>query len=108
MFRKPNFFIVMLVLSLVMSACAPAKVEAPAVIESPAADLDGIKTYLLEKSSALTSGSQALKDASDRYFALAKASGFDYAALWAASPKGASGSSRFASTSGPMKPAPVP
>jgi hypothetical protein len=87
MFRKSNFFIAVLVLSLVVSACAPASVETPTATKNPATDLSGIKTYLLEKSSELTTSSQVLKDASDSYFALAEASGFDYAALWAASPK---------------------
>lgn len=87
MSRKSNFFIIILILTLLVSACAPANAETPAAAENPAADLSGIKTYLLDKSSALTTNSQALKDASDRYFALAETSGFDYAVLWAASPK---------------------
>jgi hypothetical protein len=49
-------------------------------------DLDGIKTYLLEKSSELTSSSKSLKDASDKYYELAQSAGFDYAALWESSP----------------------
>jgi hypothetical protein len=45
-------------------------------------DLSGVKSYLLDKCDTLNSSSLALKDASDRYFALANSSQFDYAALW--------------------------
>ncbi|MBK9925509.1 MAG: EfeM/EfeO family lipoprotein [Anaerolineales bacterium] len=82
MVRKTNIFIGTLIFILLASACAPAATEAPAVEQNiPATDLSGIKTYLLGKSSELTKSSQALKDASDTYYELAKASGFDYAAL---------------------------
>src|SRR6185503_15974538 len=46
-------------------------------------DLSGIKTYLLDKSSALMTSSKSLKQASDKYYTLAETAGFDYAALWA-------------------------
>jgi len=86
MVRKTNIFIVTLIFILLASACAPAATEAPVVEENvPATDLSGIKTYLLGKSSELTNSSQALKDASDKYYSLAEASGFDYAALWESS-----------------------
>ena len=40
----------------------------------------------MDKSSELTTSSKSLKEASDKYYQLAEASGFDYAALWAANP----------------------
>jgi hypothetical protein len=85
MVRKTNIFIATLILILLVSACAPAATEAP-VVEENTTDLSGIKTYLLGKSSELTSSSQSLKEAGDKYYELAKASGFDYAALWASNP----------------------
>jgi len=45
------------------------------VVEENTTDLSGIKSYLLEKSSELTSSSNLLKEASDEYSELAKASG---------------------------------
>lgn len=82
MVRKTNFIATLIVILLV-NACAPAPAEAPIVAENaPVTDLSGIKTYLLKKSSELTNSSQALKDAADIYYELAKTSGFDYAALW--------------------------
>jgi hypothetical protein len=53
-------------------------------------DLRGIKTYLLDKSSELTTSSKSLKESSDKYYALAESVGFDYAALWEADPSGVS------------------
>ncbi len=87
MVRKTNLFIFTLILVLLVSACAPAKTETPVIQENiTTTDLSGIKTYLLDKSSELTNSSQALKDASNKYFALAESAGFDYAALWASNP----------------------
>lgn len=81
MIRKTKYLIPMILL-LLISACAPAApTEVPAE-EASSTDLSGIKTYLLNKSSELTASSQSLKEASDRYYDLAEASGFDYAALW--------------------------
>ena len=44
-------------------------------------DLSGVKTYLLDKSTALQASTAKLKSASDRYYNLAKDAKFDYAAL---------------------------
>lgn len=90
MIRKTNIFIMMLILTLLASACrqvltenGTVVTEAPAVGEpTPSIDLSGIKTYLLKKSSELTNAAQALKGASDKYYELAKASDFHYAVLW--------------------------
>jgi len=85
MVRKTNFFLATLILILLMSACAGT--QAPVEEENTSTtDLSGIKTYLLDKSSELTASSGALKEASDKYYELAKSAGFDYAALWAANP----------------------
>jgi hypothetical protein len=70
-----------------MSACAPAVPATPVPEESvTTTDLSGIKTYLLDKSAELTSSSKSLKEASDNYYVLAEAAGFDYAAMWEANP----------------------
>jgi Imelysin len=45
------------------------------------ADLAGIKTYLLEQTVALKEATEELQVISDDYYTLAKARGFDYAAL---------------------------
>ena len=76
MVRKTNFFVVTLMLILLMSACAGT--QAPVVEETASTtDLSGIKTYLLDKTSELTASSGALKAASDKYYELANAAGFD-------------------------------
>lgn len=83
-----RLFIGLLVLSLLIGACAPAATEAPVVEEEHTAhtDLGGIKTYLMGKLAQLHGSSSTLKDASERYYALAEAAGFDYAAMWGANP----------------------
>ncbi|MFN2165072.1 MAG: imelysin family protein, partial [Anaerolineae bacterium] len=63
------------------SAAAPGPAAEPAPAK-PAADLDGIKTYLIDQATALKAGSGTLKAQTDRYYALAEAHGFDYARLW--------------------------
>ena len=50
--------------------------------EGPAADLDAIKTYLLGKTAELKEATTSLQEASQAYYDLAEAAGFDYAALW--------------------------
>jgi hypothetical protein len=87
MVRKRTILFTTLIFTLLMSACAPAAVATPVAEDGiSTADLSGIKTYLLDKSSDLTSSSKSLKEASDRYYALAEAAGFDYTALWESSP----------------------
>jgi hypothetical protein len=85
--RKRNILLKSLFFVLLMSACAPAAVTTPVAELNPSTvDLRGIKTYLLDKSSELTRSSKSLKEASDRYYALAEAAGFDYTALWESKP----------------------
>jgi hypothetical protein len=79
MFRKITFMAITLL--LLVSACAPAATEAR-VNEQPTTDLSGIKTYLLGKLSELAGSSASLKEASDKYYVLAEAANFDYAAMW--------------------------
>jgi hypothetical protein len=87
MVRTRTILFTTLIFILLMSACAPAAVATPLAEDGlSTADLRGIKTYLLDKSSDLTSSSKSLKEASDRYYFLAEAAGFDYAALWASNP----------------------
>ena len=86
MVRNRTIFFTTLILTLLMSACAPGAAT-PAIEENvPVTDLSGIKTYLLDKSSELTNSSKSLKEASDKYYALAESAGFDYAALWKSNP----------------------
>jgi hypothetical protein len=68
-----------------------APTPVPAASEQPAptsagADLSAIKTYLNEQARALKSDTAALKSHSDRYYELARAANFDYAALWSSQP----------------------
>ena len=87
MVLKRTILLPTLIFLLLISACAPAAVATPVTEENTsAADLSGIKTYLLDKSSALTGSSKSLREASDDYYALAEAAGFDYAAMWEAHP----------------------
>lgn len=87
MVRTRNTLAVILLFVLLISACAPAVAATPVAEEnSSSTDLSGIKTYLLDKSSELTSSSKSLKEASDKYYALAEAANFDYAALWESNP----------------------
>jgi hypothetical protein len=82
MFHKRNFLVIGLILALMMSACAPAATQAPVEDHTTHTDLSGIKTYLVGKTAELKAGSASLKAASDKYYALAEAAGFDYAKLW--------------------------
>ncbi|HXW00487.1 MAG TPA: imelysin family protein [Anaerolineae bacterium] len=59
------------------------QVEAAA---APKADLAGVKSYLLEQASELKTNTTALKEAGNKYYELAKAANFDYAALWQEKP----------------------
>jgi hypothetical protein len=50
------------------------------------ADLSAIKTYLLDQVATLKQHTAALKEASDRYYDLARGTNFDYARLWSERP----------------------
>lgn len=78
--------IFLLILMLLVSACAPAASAPSEGTDRSLTNLDGIKDYLLDKISALKASSGNLKSASDAYYELAKASNFDYAKLWASNP----------------------
>lgn len=54
----------------------------PAATTASTADLTAVKTYLTTKADELSAASATLQQASDRYYALAQAANFDYAALW--------------------------
>lgn len=70
--------------ALFLAACAPASGPAttPTPTTSVAADLGGIKTYLLDKTNQLKGSTASLQGLGQRYYDLAQAAGFDYAALW--------------------------
>jgi hypothetical protein len=59
---------------------APAEASAPG--QAPAADLSGLKAYLVGKTGALIASTAVFRTNSDRYYELAKAANFDYAQLW--------------------------
>jgi hypothetical protein len=61
---------------------APAAQQPAEAAAKSQADLDGIKTYLLGKTSALKEATAQLKQISDQYYDMAKAANFDYAQLW--------------------------
>ncbi len=67
---------------MLLSACAQPVATSAAKPKS-AADLDAIKTYLTGKTAELKTSTSALKTSSDRYYELAKAKNFDYAAMFA-------------------------
>lgn len=69
---------------LAVAGCAALPAAAPTATPSTALDLNGIKSYLLEKTGRLKQATAALKETSDRYYALAQEASFDYAALFAA------------------------
>lgn len=71
-------------LSLSLAACgAPApSTPTPSPAAAPQADLSAIKTYLLNKTRELKTGTAGVKAASDAYYDLAMAANTDYAALW--------------------------
>jgi hypothetical protein len=80
-----------LALPLLLAACgqAPASPAAPAATAAPApttaapvANLAGVKSYLSQQTTAFTEATAKLRANSDRYYELAKAANFDYAALW--------------------------
>ncbi|MBX3014709.1 MAG: hypothetical protein KF832_24530 [Caldilineaceae bacterium] len=72
----------------VFTACTPVAPQSTAPTAEPAAEaaapieLAGIKNYLLEKTTALSQATAALRDASDAYYTLAQATDFAYATLW--------------------------
>jgi hypothetical protein len=83
-------FAVLSALALALAACAPAAPAATPQATSPLAgqaDLSGIKTYLMGKLVELKTNTGALKDVSVRYYDMAKAADFDYAALWGQRPE---------------------
>ncbi len=97
MFRKlilPVFVTLLLALAPIVgflnkAGAADATVATPEPVIAAAtasvasvADLNGVKTYVIEKSTALKDGATLLQQDADAYYDLAKAANFDYAALW--------------------------
>lgn len=82
----PRFCVLILVLALALSACAPSAPAAPVATQpAPAAsnaDLLTLKAYVETQATTLHASILALQTAGDGYYALAEAAGFDYPALW--------------------------
>jgi hypothetical protein len=74
------FGTVVLTLVVALAGVATSADAAPAA--SRATDLNGVKVYLLGRSNSLVEEVSAERGRADRYYALAKQSGFDYRALW--------------------------
>jgi hypothetical protein len=74
MFRK------VALLSLLMLA---ALVPGHLLFAQEAADLSGVKTFLVDRATSLKQGADHLQQDADAYYALAQAANFDYAVLWA-------------------------
>jgi hypothetical protein len=76
--------------TLTLAGCqsiTPAAPPAETAAAAPAADLSGIHSYLGERIRALQASTAALEQAADRYYELAAAKEFDYAALWQEEPE---------------------
>jgi len=70
-----------------LAACAPAAPDSADAAPAPttavsAADLGMVKAYVETQAAALHESILQLQAASERYYALAEAAGFDYPALW--------------------------
>jgi hypothetical protein len=64
----------------VCAAClAPA---AAGATPAPAADLSGVKAYLTDHTRELVAATASLRRSSERYYGLARGTGFDHARLW--------------------------
>jgi hypothetical protein len=92
MLNQSKAIICFAVATTLLAACAAPAPSAPAPTNALAGvapavssiDLSGIKSYLLDKSGQLKAATAALKATADQSYDLAKASNFDYAAMFAA------------------------
>lgn len=85
--RKFNIFGVILVLTILLNACAPAAV--PTATVTPAttsSDLSGLKNYVIQQSIALHTSAIRMQGISNDYYKLVKDANFDYKTLWAQKP----------------------
>lgn len=73
--------LVSMILLGLLAACAAPATPAPTPAPSAGADLSGVKSYLLDKATALNASAAQLQAAGARYYELVEAAGFDYAAL---------------------------
>mgnify|MGYP001063024275 CR=1 FL=1 len=84
MTRPMRLLVVGVSLVLALAACTQSPSAPPPTPTAAAtSDLDGIKEYLLGQTRVLTAAAAELQAPSDRYYALAKETSFDYEALWA-------------------------
>ncbi len=86
--NKFNILGAILVLTFLLNACAPAATAIPAtsVPAAASADLNGLKTYVVMKSTALHNSIVRLQGVSTDYYNLAKETNFDYKAMWEKNP----------------------
>jgi hypothetical protein len=70
------------VAGLVAAACSAQATPPVEPATATRVDLGGIKNYLIDKLQSLKDSTASLKTLGERYYALAQAAGFDYAALW--------------------------
>lgn len=90
MSQPTRVYISLIGLLFILSACVPtasnsiASTTTPPFVPTSAskAELDRVKTYVEGKSDGLYASILDLKNASDRYYELAKAANFDYPTLW--------------------------
>jgi len=73
--------------AVLFTACSPAATPTPAPTAVPtvapaAADLSGVKTYMVEHATALAQSAVDLSAQANKYYDLAKSVNFDYAKLW--------------------------
>ncbi|MEZ4712058.1 MAG: imelysin family protein [Caldilineaceae bacterium] len=89
MLYKTTLLLASILLATLLQACQPAAPTPNSAQQSDAAqpnesaaELAGIKDYLLDQAAQLQNSSAQLQQAADAYYALAEQSQFDYAALW--------------------------
>lgn len=83
MIRPLRLRVMVLFVLWALVACSQApSAPPPSPTAAATTDLSGIKAYLLGQTRALTAAAAELQASSDRYYALAKDTNFDYNALW--------------------------
>ncbi len=86
--RRVLVLLHLILLAAVAAGCAtPTPVPTATPVEAVSeADLSAIKAYLLDKAGELKAATTRLQSASNSYYAMAEAAGFDYPAMWAGQP----------------------
>lgn len=71
---------------MLLAVCGMAVLPLSGTAQTPAAgeaDLDALKTFMVERAAAMKAGTARLVELSEQYHALAAGEAFDYEALWA-------------------------